>query len=147
MADAAAAAAGSRTLRRSRPSALAGLVPLPDLAVDASCGGDGLCSTSGGTRLMQRVVCSPEFDETTLNSSRLGYEIGMGIRNGKAQACTDRPGPLRRSVECHPRRPGLGGLSARARRPLDLGVAVGGGGPMAIEEGVGNQRRNSGMRL
>ena len=62
-----------------------------NLAIGAHCGGDGFCSTTGGTRLVQRLVYSDEFDETMLDSSRFGYETGTGIRNGEAQAYTDRP--------------------------------------------------------
>ncbi len=62
-----------------------------NLAVGAACGSEGFCSTSGGARLVQRLVYSDEFDSSTLDRSRLGYEIGAGIRNGEVQAYTDRP--------------------------------------------------------
>jgi hypothetical protein len=36
------------------------------------------------SRQATRCSVGDEFDETTLDSSRFGYEIGTGIRNGEA---------------------------------------------------------------
>jgi beta-glucanase (GH16 family) len=62
-----------------------------NLSVGAVCGGDGFCSTSGGARLQLDLVYSDEFDEAMIDDTRFAYETGVGIRNGEAQAYTDRP--------------------------------------------------------
>ncbi|HEU5072517.1 MAG TPA: glycoside hydrolase family 16 protein [Polyangiaceae bacterium] len=61
-----------------------------NLARGAVCGADGFCSTDDGTRLEQQLIYSDEFDEAALEDTRFGYETGTGIRNGEAQAYTDR---------------------------------------------------------
>ncbi|MBN1609070.1 MAG: glycoside hydrolase family 16 protein [Polyangiaceae bacterium] len=62
-----------------------------NLEVGARCGDEGICLSAGGTRLVQTLVFSEEFDGTTLEGTRWAYEIGAGIRNNEAQAYTNRP--------------------------------------------------------
>lgn len=62
-----------------------------NLAVGARCGEDGYCAAPSGARLAQELVYSDDFDGATLDPTRWSYEVGGSIRNGEAQAYTDRP--------------------------------------------------------
>lgn len=61
-----------------------------NLDVDARCGGDGVCASATGTRLVQKLVFSDEFDGTALDGARWVYETGADIRNDEVQAYTNR---------------------------------------------------------
>ncbi len=61
-----------------------------NLAIGARCGNEGFCTAGDGTPLVQELVYSDEFDEAELDRSHFGFETGSDIRNGEAQAYTDR---------------------------------------------------------
>ena len=61
-----------------------------NLAVPASCGGDGYCVSSTG-KIEQSIVFEDDFDGETLDADSFAPEIGFSVRNGDAEYYTDRP--------------------------------------------------------
>jgi beta-glucanase (GH16 family) len=61
-----------------------------NLGVEATCNRAGYCAGADGAELSQQLVLEPDFTATEIDPNVFGFETGASIRNGDAEAYTDR---------------------------------------------------------
>lgn len=61
-----------------------------NLGVEATCNPAGYCAGEDGAELSQQLVLEPDFTTSAIDTETFGFETGVSIRNGDAEAYTDR---------------------------------------------------------